>query len=167
MRSHVENDIKQKLGYPVKVLAYSAGSVLSLMMFLIMCDVILRYIFNKPIIGAYEIVQYMMAILTSFAVVYCAYEKGHVSVEVVFDRLPKSVQLILACIISFLLLILLVLFSWQNVLYIKELYNQRIVSAILYIPTYPFVAAVAISFIGSCVVVLIDFIETLFKMVDK
>ena len=109
----------------------------------------------------------MMAILTSFAVVYCAYEKGHVSVDVVFDRLPKSLQLVLACIISFLLLILLILFSWQNVLYIKELYNQRIVSAILYIPTYPFVAAVAISFIGSCVVVLIDFIETLFKMVDK
>ena len=167
MGNHMKNEIKHKLGYPVKVLAYSAGSVLFLMMFLIMCDVILRYIFNKAIIGAYEIVQYMMAILTSFAVVYCAYEKGHVSVEVVFDRLPKRVQLILAFIISLLLFLLLMCFSWQNVLYIKELYNQRIVSAILYIPTYPFVAAVAISFIGSCVVVLIDFIETLFEMVGK
>ena len=167
MSEFMKNDINKKLGFPIKVLAFAASGVLALMMFLIMGDVILRYIFNRPIIGSYEIVQYMMAILTSFAVVYCAYEKGHVSVEVVFDRLPKNAQLILAVIISFALFLILILFSWQNLLYIKEIYNQRLVSAILYIPTYPFVAAVAISFVGSCVVVLIDFIEALFQMVNK
>ena len=55
----------------------------------------------------------------------------------------------------------------MNIIYIKEIYNQRLMSAILYIPMYPFVAAVAISFVGTCVVVLIDFIETVFKMVKQ
>lgn len=150
---------------PIKLMAYVAAGILSLMMFLIMADVVLRYVFNRPIVGSYEIVQYMMAILTSFAVVYCAYEKGHVSVEIVYDHLSKNFQLILSFVISFVLFLLLLLFSWQNIIYIKEIYNQRMMSAILYIPMYPFVAAVAISFVATCVVVFIDFIETVFKMV--
>ena len=157
--------IKAIFSSPIKLMAYVAAGILALMMFLIMSDVILRYVFNKPIVGSYEIVQYMMAILTSFAVVYCAYEKGHVSVEVVYDHLSKNLQLILSFIISFVLFLILLLFSWQNIIYIKEIYNQRMMSAILYIPMYPFVAAVAISFVATCVVVFIDFIETVFKMV--
>jgi TRAP-type C4-dicarboxylate transport system permease small subunit len=159
--------LKAISGLPIKLLAFVAASVLALMMFLVMSDVILRYIFNRPIIGSFEIVQYFMAILTSFAVVYCAYEKGHVYVEIVFDRLPKKAQLILACFVSFILLILLLLFAWQNIMYTREIYNQRITSAILYIPTYPFVGAVAISFVGSCIIVLIDFLQNLFKMVKR
>ena len=48
------------------ILAGIAAIVLTAMMFLIMTDVVLRYVFNSPITGSYEIIQYMMAILIPF-----------------------------------------------------------------------------------------------------
>ena len=154
-------------GIAIKVILIIAAGVLSAMMFLIMTDVVLRYIVKSPLIGSYEIIQYMMVILTSFAIVYCAHQRGHVSVYIVFDRLPKPFQAILGCLTSLIVLILFLLIAWQNTLYIKEIYDQKLTSAILYIPVFPFVAAVAISFLGLCLVALIDFFDALLKTVRK
>ena len=48
------------------------ASMLTAMMFLTVTDVILRYIFNRPLAGAFEMAEYMMAVLVSFGIVYCA-----------------------------------------------------------------------------------------------
>jgi len=141
----------------IGILAGIAASVLTAMMFLIMTDVVLRYVFNRPIMGAYEIIEYMMAVLISFAVAYCAYKRSHVSVDIVFDRLPSKPQSILEGLGSLIILILFIFIAWQNILYIKETYDQKLTSAILYIPTYPFVGAVAVGFVGLCLVIFIDF----------
>jgi TRAP-type C4-dicarboxylate transport system permease small subunit len=149
------------------ILAGIAASVLTAMMFLIMTDVVLRYVFNSPITGSYEIIQYMMAILISFAVVYCAYKRGHVSVDIVFDQLPPKPQSIVACLGSLIVLILFILIAWENVLYIKETYDQRLTSTILYIPTFPFVASVAVGFVAICLVMFIQFLHALRGVVKK
>ena len=73
------------------VLLVIGTTVLAVMMFFIMTDVLLRYIFNSPILGSYEIVEYMMALLIPFGVVYCAHTKGHVAVDILFDRFPKGI----------------------------------------------------------------------------
>lgn len=137
------------------------------MMFLIMTDVVLRYVFNSPLSGSYEILEYMMAILVAFAVVYCAHQQGHVSVDILFDQLPARFQAILKCITTLVVLILFLLIAWQNVLYIKENYDQKLTSAILYIPIYPFVAAVAVGFMALCLVLLVDFLNALIGVVSK
>jgi len=149
------------------ILAGIAASVLTAMMFLIMTDVVLRYVFNSPITGSYEIIQYMMAILISFAVVYCSYKRSHVSVDIVFDQLPPKPQSIVACLGSLIVLILFILIAWENVLYIKETYDQRLTSTILYIPTFPFMASVAVGFVALCLVTFIEFLNTLHGVVKK
>ena len=149
------------------ILAGIAAIVLTAMMFLILTDVVLRYVFNSPITGSYEIIQYMMAILISFAIVYCAYKRSHVSVDIVFDQLPPKPQSIVACLGSLIVLILFILIAWENVLYIKETYDQRLTSTILYIPTYPFVASVAVGFVAICLVMFIEFLHALHGVVKK
>ena len=149
------------------ILTGIAGIVLTAMMFLIMTDVVLRYVFNSPITGSYEIIQYMMAILISFAVVYCAYKRSHVSVDIVFDLLPPKPQSIVACLGSLIVLILFILIAWENVLYIKETYDQRLTSTVLYIPTFPFVAAVAVGFVAFCLVMFVEFFNSLRGVVKK
>jgi TRAP-type C4-dicarboxylate transport system permease small subunit len=149
------------------ILAGIAAGVLTAMMFLIMTDVVLRYVFNSPITGSYEIIQYMMAVLISFAVVYCAYKRGHVSVDIVFDQLPPKPRSIVACLGSLIVLILFIFIAWQNVAYIKETYDQRLTSTILYIPTFPFVAAVAVGFVAICLVMFIEFFSALRGAVKK
>lgn len=145
------------------VLLVIGTTVLAVMMFFIMADVLLRYIFNSPILGSYEIVEYMMALLIPFGVVYCAHTKGHVAVDILFDRFPKRFQGILSVLTSLAVLVFFVLIAWQNILFIVESYAQKITSGVLYIPTYPFVTSLAVGFVALCLVLLMDFLKLILK----
>ena len=61
-------------------------------------DVFLRYLFNSPILGSYELTEFMMAILVFGSVAYTMVVKGHVTVDLVITRLPARAQAILECI---------------------------------------------------------------------
>ncbi|UCG64349.1 MAG: TRAP transporter small permease, partial [Deltaproteobacteria bacterium] len=76
----------------IKLLNGIAMGTVAAMMFLTATDVILRYIFNRPISGAYEVIEYMMAILIPFGLAYCALQGGHVSVDLLVSRFPKKIQ---------------------------------------------------------------------------
>ncbi len=142
----------------IKVLVGIAAGILTAMMFLITIDVVLRYIFNSPITGSFEIVEFMMAILVSFSMVYCAYKNSHVSVDIVFDLLPARPRSLVAKVGSLITLVFIFLIAWQNILYVVETFGQRLTSSILYIPTYPFVIAVALGFWSLFLATLIEFI---------
>lgn len=127
-----------------QVLLAVAAAVLVGMMLLTAIDVVMRYIVNRPISGAFELAEYMMAIFVPFCIVYCAEQKGHVSVELLLKRFPKSVQKSVGFLTSLLTLLFAVFISWQNVLYIGETYSDKLTSAVLLIPAYPFIVPVAI-----------------------
>ena len=52
----------------VRLLKSIAMGILLIMMFLTAMDVIFRYMFNRPITGSYELIEFMMAILVSFGI---------------------------------------------------------------------------------------------------
>src|SRR3989304_4130225 len=82
----------------IQVLLVIAVIILAAMMFLMTADVILRYIFGSPLPGAYELLQFMMSIVIPFGIAYCAHEKGHITVDVLFVFLPAKGQRILDCV---------------------------------------------------------------------
>jgi TRAP-type C4-dicarboxylate transport system permease small subunit len=139
------------------------ASVLSAMMFLTTADVILRYFFESPLPGTYEILQYMMSIVIPFGIAYCAHEDAHVSVDILFASLPRRIQSFLQCVNSLIVLLLFLLIAWQSISYVQETYESGLTSGILYIPSYPFVGAMALGFSTLCLVLLLDFIRALSK----
>ena len=66
------------------------------MMFLTTVDTVGRYLFNKPIIGAYEITEkYLMVAVVFFGLTY-AYKGGsYIRVTFLVDRLPQKVKLMI------------------------------------------------------------------------
>jgi TRAP-type C4-dicarboxylate transport system permease small subunit len=137
-----------------RILTAIGTSILALMMFLTALDVGLRYAFNRPLAGAFELVEFMMAVLVPFCIVYCADQKGHVAVELIMDRFPKKVQQVAGIMTTFITLIFAVVIAWQNILYIFEVQASNLTSSVLLIPTYPFVAPVAIG-IGAFAFILV------------
>ena len=83
-----------------KIFNSIAAGVLTAMMILTGFDVTLRYIFNRPIPGSYEITQYMMPIVVVFGLAYCALEEGHVRVELLTSRFPVRAQAFMNSIAS-------------------------------------------------------------------
>ena len=146
------------------ILIAIGAAILFLMMLLTALDVGLRYIFNRPLPGAFELVEYMMAIVIPFSIAYCAQERGHVSVELILGRFPKKVQVAVECLMTFVAMIFSIIVAWQNFLYIGEVYHSHLTSSVLLIPTYPFVIPVVLGIATFALMLLLHLIEMISKV---
>jgi TRAP-type transport system small permease protein len=129
-----------------RILVAIGAVALAAMMFLTAFDVVMRYVFNQPVKGALEMVEYLMAVLVSFSIAYCAEQKGHVTVDLIMAGFSKRVQAFFNFITNLMALVLTGLICWQSILYITDTHSSRLTSAVLLIPAYPFVAVVAVGF---------------------
>lgn len=153
---------------PAGRMLHSVGiGVLAVMMFLTASDVTLRYIFNRPISGSFELTEYMMAIVVAFGLAYCAVEKGHVKIDLVVDRFPQRTQAIIDTITSLLSLGLFCVITWQCALQVKMQFDSGLTSTVLFIPAFPFVGVVAFGSAMLCLVLLTDFLDFLSQAVRR
>ena len=147
----------------VALLKYIAIWILAAMMFLTAVDVFLRYIFNSPITGSFELVEYMMAVIVPLSIVFCAHQRSHINVDLIIERFPAGTRSVLAFIMNLLSLGLFLLITWQTFLYIGEEYDSKLTSAVLYIPVYPFIAALAMAFAILCLLLIFELLNYLSK----
>jgi len=159
--------LKSVVNPVVRIINYVAAGVLGLMMFITAADVLLRYIFNRPISGTMELTSYMMVIVVGFGLSYCALVKGLISVEVLTSRFSPGVQAVLNCITYFFSFCFFSLVTWQSILYIKLMFESNLVSAVLLIPTFPFIAALALGSLVFTLVILVNFLDYLSQAVSK
>lgn len=153
---------------PISGGLHSVGvTILGAMMFLTFADVLLRYVFNRPITGSYELTEFMMAILITFGIAYCGAKKGHVTVDVIVSRFPQRVQAIIDSITCLLGLFLFSLITWQCVVFVKDKLEAGLTSGTLYIAVFPFVGVVALGSAVFCLVLLTHLVEFLSQAVEK
>lgn len=154
-----------KVVRPVSDVLQSVGAgVLAVMMFLTACDVTLRQ-FKIPIMGTDDITAFLMAILISFGLAYCAIRKGHIQVELVVEHLPIRVQAVIDSITTLLGLGLCALITWQSFTNMVSVYNSGATSWTLNIIAFPFAGLVAFGFIWFTLVLLADFFNAISKAV--
>jgi len=138
--------LKKALHTITRILLAVSAAVLFLMMSLTAVDVVMRYVLKLPIPGAFEVAEYMMALIVPFAIAFCAEQKSHVAVDLFFNKLPKSVQNGLNYFTSILTLLFTAAITWQNFLYVGETWRDNLASPVLLIPAWPFIIPVAIGF---------------------
>ena len=115
-----------------------AGVFLAAMMALTGTDVALRYFFNHPIPGSYEITEFMMPAVVAFGLAYCQLEKGHVHVDLFTTLLGRRLQSCCSVAAHFLMAVVYGLITWQTFVRARELMASGQYSEVLYIPIYPF-----------------------------
>jgi len=124
------------------VMTVVGGLAIALMMFHIALDVALRYVLDRPIPGTMAIVSYYYMVIAAFVpLAYAEQKTGHISVEVVTEKLPATVQKHLAggaCLLSAIIFGLLAARTWQEAL-VKHAIGAAIVQGedtIVLWPTY-------------------------------
>jgi TRAP-type C4-dicarboxylate transport system permease small subunit len=130
-------------------------------------DVCLRYIFNSPILGSYEVTEFMMAVLVFASVGFTMSVKDHVSVDLVVTKLPDRVRALLEAITCLLAFGLFALAAWRNVLHAGTSWERNDVSAELFIPVSPFVLFVALGLAVLSLVLLVQFFQSLARALKK
>lgn len=136
-----------------------ASAFLVIIMLLTCSDVFMRYFFNKPLGGTYDLVGLGGAVIVAFAMPYTMIRGGHVAVDILLRMFSKKKQLIIETvthIIGFLLFLILV---WQCVVLAMDMKAAGEVTPTLLIPFYPIVYCMALCFLALCVAIIVDLIN--------
>lgn len=127
-------------------------TALTLLMLLTAVDVCLRYVFNRPITGSYELSEFMMAILVAFGLAYTAVHRGHINVDLLVTKTTLRSQAVINSVTALLSVGFFVLMTWRTMLYAEKLGADGYTSQSLAMPIYPFAYAVAF---GCAILVLV------------
>jgi TRAP-type C4-dicarboxylate transport system permease small subunit len=140
-------------------LSYIGNFSLAAMMLLTTSDVIGRYFFNAPVLGAYEITEYLMLIMVFSFLALAQSAKVHINVDIVFNHLPVGLKHFLQRFNHFVCLLMMILVTWMGVLRVLELRKTGEASVLLKIPDYPFAAFLVI----GCLVFCVEFLKDVFS----
>jgi len=136
-----------------------ASAALMVMMALTCADVFMRYLFSSPIIGAYDLVSLLGAILVSFAMPYTMLQKGHVAVEILVQSLSRGMQLVIETFTHLLGISLFLVLFWQAILLSRDMKAAGEVTPTLLLPFYPILYCMAVCFVGLCLAILINLLH--------
>lgn len=131
----------------IMILAAIGSFVLAFAMFVTTGDVILRYFFNSPIKGVYEVIELLMGVLSPIAILYCSWCKAHVSVDLVFNALSAGAKKVTAIFALGCSLFVFAVLAWQGFYLIEEIVESNMCTPTLDLPMWPAAAAIFVSFL--------------------
>ena len=133
------------------------------MMFLTTTDVIGRALFARPVSGAVELSEYMLAVVILLGLAYTQQVKGHPRVTLVVSRFPLWLQAVLEIMIYILGMFIISIVIWQGwVLATGRM--STIVSDVLRIPQLPFRLLVSVGGGLLFLELLVDFLNAVGKL---
>jgi TRAP-type transport system small permease protein len=97
-----------------RVLCVAAAVIILLMMLLTTLDVVLRYAFNRPLVGVYELQEFMLVGVVFLALAYVQSSNGHIYVDLLTNRFSERGQTALRIFSHAVSLLIFGLITWQG-----------------------------------------------------
>lgn len=81
-------------GYARLLFWLQAGAAIAvfMLMLLVGADVVGRYIFGRPVYGAFEVSEAFLSFVVFLGLAYTQHMKGHIKIEMVVQRLPARAR---------------------------------------------------------------------------
>ena len=115
-------------------LSLAAGGMVGILMFLVFADVVGRYIFSKPIFGAYELIEVLMGWIIFAGLPLVSRAQQHISVDFVSALLPERLKPVQGITVNLLCAGTAMLMSWRIWLYGERLARVNETTMELQIP---------------------------------
>jgi TRAP-type C4-dicarboxylate transport system permease small subunit len=139
-----------------------------LLMMVITCvDVVGAKVFKMPVLGSIDIVMLCQIVAISFACSMTLIVGRHIKVEFFFFFLPRLVQRVISSFIHFIGLGLFIVIIWQLYELGRSFQSSGEYSMTIYIPYYPFAYGIAFACIPVFLILLVEFLKSLKKGVEK
>jgi TRAP-type transport system small permease protein len=149
----------EKITIPLGTAGLAIGcTMIALMMFLTFFDVGGRFLLNKPITGSLELTEFMMSMVASFGIGYCALRKGHIRVDLILQYTSKKTTAWFDVFTYAISCSFYAVLTWQSFNNAISQMNSKLTSSVLFIPVYPFVFLLVI---GTTILTLILLKDTL------
>jgi TRAP-type C4-dicarboxylate transport system permease small subunit len=119
------------------------------MLLFTLTDVVMRA-FGKPIVGDFEIISFLGAVVIGFAIPYTTLLKGHVIVDFLIEKLPKNVGDGMHAATRMVGIALFLWISWNFVDMSLDLIKSKEVTPVFRLPYYPISFGLAFCCIVQC-----------------
>src|SRR4030043_2250423 len=126
-----------------KLLSIIAGIAVTVMMLLTVADVLLRA-GGRPIIGTYEIVALLLALVIGFGIPQVSLDKGHVFMEFLLERFSKRGKNVMNMFTRVLCIILFAFIGYNLFIVGAGYHATGEVSPTIKLPFYPIVYGVGV-----------------------
>jgi len=139
-------------------LAWLAGLALILILIVVVGNALIR-VYYRPFPGTPELVGWLAAITTSFALGYTQMSNGNVALDMVTNKLSLRAQKILEGIFALCSALFFAMAGWKIVSYGFSLKDSGYLSETLRLAYYPFLFIISFGFLGLTLTLLLQFIK--------
>ena len=137
----------------------AVGAVtLTFMMLMTVADVILRIV-SRPILGTYEIVSILLAVVIGFSIPKVSLDNGHVYMEFLIERLSRRNRSIMFTFTRILCIVLFLLIGYNLFSIANEFRLSGEVTPTIQLPFYPAAYGVGVCCFLECFVFAFDILK--------
>ena len=141
-----------------KLLNLIAGIAVTFMMCLTVADVLLRA-GGHPIIGTFEIVSLLLALVIGFGIPQVSLDRGHVAMDFLLEKLSKNGRRVMNTFTRVLCLALFAFIGFKLFSVGARFHSSGEVSPTIMIPFYPVAYGVAVCCFLECCVLISDIVR--------
>lgn len=135
-----------------------AGIALTSMVFLTVADVLLR-LFKRPIVGTFELVGLLGAVIVGFSLPETSRVHGHVVMHFLTERVPTSVGASLRVITRILAIGMFLIISLNLMSMGYDMQEAGETTVTLQLPYFPVCYGIAICCLVECLVLFVEIFE--------
>lgn len=135
-----------------------AGAGIFVVMVVVVLNIILRLLFNSPIDGTYEIVQYGILLAISLALADNELADGNVMVSFLLEKMKPRVANIFLIAMNIIALITMGFITFNQFRMVATKYANRAATSILHIPHWILVLILALGFLTLVLALLLKLI---------
>lgn len=139
------------------VASFISGVSLFVLMLLVCLDTFLRYIFNNPISGVFEVSCILLMVVVFFPVSRLQAHKKHIVVSVVYSLLPAKTQKVISVVTSILAFAIFFAMTWKGGEFAwQAIQMKEYTPGIVEVPLWPGKMVVPLSAGFLCIRVVAD-----------
>lgn len=117
-------------------LAGISGIAILIITLIVSTDVVMRYLFNSPLLFAGETCEFLLALIIFAGLAYTFQRGGHIRIDLITRRLPSRFRYRMRMATFGTAIIYLIILTWQISLFIKECYSFNRASTVLLFPIW-------------------------------
>ena len=137
------------------------------LMFFMVVDIVLRYVFSSPIAGDYELIELALVLIVFFAIPHTQTVHGHVAVDILTIRLSRRMKDVCGLIGWLAGTVMLAIITYANYRQIFKVRGNELTTGILRIPVWPFYALVFLCLLVFTICMATDCIKSVMDLFRK
>ena len=135
---------------------HGSAVLLLVLLLLTVSDVFLRYVFNSPIRGSYELTEIIVPLMVFLASAHAHDSGDHVVVDIIYEKMPFIAKWVTSMIGHLVYLGLIALMCWRLFVYSNSLREVNAWTSQLEIVLWPILLLGAIAMLGYIASLIVE-----------